>query len=252
MSIHRAQQDIGEGRRNGSAYGAAADGPARRKNHGARPQTAVILDRAPIWLREIERVLERLEIEVVGRASSPGPGLALLVETQPDLLVTETETGDPEVDGIAFLSAARSHVPGLRTIVLSGSGDREDIDSAFAAGACAYVLKTTHPHDFAMAIRQLFERSIHFAHDGAVPPAQPRPQRLTRSETEILRAVADGRTNAEIAQTLWVTTSTVKFHLGNIYRKLGVPNRTSAARAASALGLLEESGRGNHLSRPES
>jgi DNA-binding NarL/FixJ family response regulator len=137
---------------------------------------------------------------------------------------------------------AREMVPGIKTIVLSMYDDQEHIDAAFAAGADAYVLKIAHPDDLTSAVRQAFEHSIYLAGGRAAPAAAaPAPQNapgLTRRELEILQLVAEGQSNAQVARTLWVTEQTVKFHLSNIYRKLGVSNRTEASRWAQLQGLL--------------
>ena len=154
------------------------------------------------------------------------------------------------MEGIACLRQARARAPDLRTIVFSTSDDREDIVAAFSAGALAYIHKKTHPDDLAMAIRQLFfEHSIYFAEDRICDPRTQTP--LSRRETEILQLVAEGLSTADMARRLWVTRQTVKFHLGNIYRKLGVPNRTAAARWAYDQGLLVEEGTNtNHQAEP--
>jgi DNA-binding NarL/FixJ family response regulator len=207
-----------------------------------------VLDRDPIWSQAVEQVLERLHINVVGKASSPERALALIAERKPDLLIAEIETGDSEIDGIACLRQARARVPGLKTIVFSSSDDREQILAAFSAGALAYVHKKTHPDDLAMAIRQLFEHSIHLAGDRITNPHRQTP--LSPRQTEILQLVAEGLSTADMARKLWVTEQTVKFHLGNIYRKLGVSNRTAAARWAYEQGLLAEEGMANHKAEP--
>ena len=103
------------------------------------------------------------------------------------------------------------------------------------------MIKTADPEDFASAVRQSFEPSV-FLPIAAGTPEQggmrDEDVPLTRRELEILRLAAEGRSNAELARQLWVTEQTVKFHLSNIYRKLGVANRTEAARWAQRNGLL--------------
>jgi DNA-binding NarL/FixJ family response regulator len=198
-----------------------------------------VLDRDPIWSQAVEQVLERLHINVAGKASSPERALALIAEHKPDLLIAEINTADSEIDGLACLYQARARAPDLKTIVFSGSDDRGEILAAFSAGALAYVHKKTHPDDLAMAIRQLFfEHSIHLAGGQISKPQRQTP--LSPRQTEILRLVAEGLSTAEMARKLWVTEQTVKFHLANIYRKLGVSNRTAAARWAYEQGLLAE------------
>src|SRR5207248_8710438 len=126
------------------------------------------------------------------------------------------------------------------------SENPEDINAAFAAGAAVYCVKTADQEDVAAAIRQAFASSVYFANSnhangsaGAGHVFAAEGVGLTRRETEILALLADGHSNAQLAKMLWVTEQTVKFHLSNIYRKLGVVNRTEAARWAHRHGLLE-------------
>jgi DNA-binding NarL/FixJ family response regulator len=208
----------------------------------ALERTAVLLDPHPLWLDALEGVLERLGVGVGLKTTSPNEVLSELDRVRPDLLVAEVETPNGEIDGISCLQQARERVPDLRGIVISSHADPQYIDAALAAGASAYVLKTAHPEDFASAIRQAFTSSIFLA--GAPrPDPQPvgppqKPADLTARELEILRLVAEGLSNSEMARRLWVTEQTVKFHLSNIYRKLDVSNRTQASRWAQVHGLL--------------
>jgi DNA-binding NarL/FixJ family response regulator len=248
MSSNRSQQSIEGGPKNGSAGLATRRTPGPTEAPRPRPLTTVVLDRDPIWSQAVEQVLERLQIDVVGKASSPEHALALIAEFEPDLLIAEIETGDSEIDGIACLRQARACVPGLKTVVFSSSDDREQIQATFSAGALAYVHKKTHPDDLAMAIRQVFEHSIHLAGDRITNPQ--RQTLLSPRQTEILQLVAEGLSTAEMARKLWITEQTVKFHLGNIYRKLGVSNRTAAARWAYEQGLLAEESMTNYKAKP--
>jgi DNA-binding NarL/FixJ family response regulator len=160
------------------------------------------------------------------------------------LLTVEIDPLPGEPDGLEVLRQGRAAVPELRAIVLSAHHDPAHIDSALAAGAVAYVVKTAHPDDVATAVRQAFEHSV-FIPSG--PPAlgvpaesarRERPGGLTRRELEILKLVAEGHSNAALARMLWVTEQTVKFHLSNVYRKLNVTNRTEASRWAQLNGVL--------------
>jgi DNA-binding NarL/FixJ family response regulator len=240
MSNDRSERDSGKEHRNGSAHSFGGE-PSSKKAPCAQRLTTVLLDRNPTWLHAVEQVLSRLGIDVVGKTKFPEQALALIAERKPDLLIAEVETDDSEIDGLACLRGASERVPELRTIVCSASAEPEHVASAFRAGASAYVHKRTHPDDVAMAIRQLFEHSIHFATDGIGPaPSRESQPPLSRRELEVLRLVAAGRSSADIASTLWITRQTVKFHLANIYRKLGVSNRTAAGRRAHIHGLLVE------------
>jgi DNA-binding NarL/FixJ family response regulator len=204
-------------------------------------RTAVLFDPYPMWLDAVERVLETIGVSVVGKTTDPNAAVDLVERVNPDLLVAETD-GDGRVAGIAAVRRARAAAPGLRIVALSSSAQPEEIGAALDAGASAYVVKTTHPEDLASAVRQTFAASMFFPgmRGTARPPAEtPREtELLTRRELEILRLVAEGKTSATIARSLWVTEQTVKFHLSNIYRKLGVANRTEASRWAQVHGLL--------------
>ena len=206
-------------------------------------RTAVVLDQHPIWLEAVQSILERIGVEVLGTTTDVDEILELISTHHPDVLITSIELDDPNLDGIACLRLAGERQASLKTIVLSAYDDAEHIEAALAAGAIAYVLKTAHPDDFAAAIRQSFEHSVFMAGTHAPPQAETvefagDTRGLTRRELEILRLVAEGHSNAQLARMLWVTEQTVKFHLSNIYRKLDVSNRTEASRWAQVQGLL--------------
>jgi DNA-binding NarL/FixJ family response regulator len=210
----------------------------------------VLVDQHPLWLDTVEQLAGRVGVTVLAKITSATAALSRVAELQPDLLITGIQMADDDIDGIALVRKARERVNGLRTIVLSMYEDAQHIDAAFGAGADAYVLKTAHPDDLTSAIRQAFRHSIYLA--GSRPaatasepvassPATPTMDEspgLTRRETEILKLVAEGHSNAQLARMLWVTEQTVKFHLSNIYRKLDVANRTEASRWAQLQGLL--------------
>jgi DNA-binding NarL/FixJ family response regulator len=212
-------------------------------------RTAILVDQHPLWMDTVEQVIRRAGVEVIAKITSSAVAYERIGDLRPDLLVTGIKMAEGELDGIALLRMARERLPGLRTIVLSMYDDAQHIDAAFAAGAEAYVLKTAHPDDLTSAVRQAFQHSIYLS--GSRPAAAavataavaaPRSEEspgLTRREREILQLVAEGHSNAQLAQMLWVTEQTVKFHLSNIYRKLDVSNRTEASRWAQRQGLLD-------------
>lgn len=186
----------------------------------------------------------RLGIRVVGKATTSSKAVELLSEARSELLIADLEAVDGATDPLSFLRELAERFEGLRTIVLSDE-DQQLIAGALAAGAVAYVVKTAHPDDLATAIRQAFGHSIYFRNSRVVGPVAPAPSatatELTRRELEILQLVAEGHSNAELGKILWVTEQTVKFHLSNIYRKLGVANRTEASRWAQIHDLLPKS-----------
>jgi DNA-binding NarL/FixJ family response regulator len=206
-------------------------------------RSAVILDRHPLWLDAIRKVREGVGVEVVGRATDGGEAVRLVGEHAPDLLIAGLEASDEQQ--VACIRRAKEVRFGLKAIVVADTTDPSMIGALFAAGASVYCVRIAQPEDLAYAVRQAFQRSVYIAGEpqewSAPPtpaPAEPATHALTRRELEILRLVADGSSNGQLAKKLWVTEQTVKFHLSNIYRKLGVANRTEASRWAHLNGLL--------------
>jgi len=211
---------------------------------GTRDRSAVILDRHPLWLDAMERLVEGVGIHIAGRATSGDTAVALIGEHRPDVFIAGV---DPTIDNqVECVRRASQAYPELKTVILADNTQPEAVAAAFAAGACVYCIKTAEHADLASAIRQAFEQSIYLATQGGFEPAQPRQaveaqaasHDLTRRELEILCLVAEGHSNSQLARMLWVTEQTVKFHLSNIYRKLSVANRTEASRWAQLNGLL--------------
>ena len=209
-----------------------------------RERAAVILDRHPVWLDAMDQLVAGVGIEVAGRATDVDEALALIEEHRPDMFIAGI---DASTDHVSCVRRAKQAQPDLKAIVVSDDADTEAIEAAFAAGAAIYCVKTAEQEDLASAIRQVFERSIYIANgNGNGYEPAPRPSieaesvahELTRRELEILRLVAEGHSNSQLARMLWVTEQTVKFHLSNIYRKLKVANRTEASRWAQLNGLL--------------
>jgi len=205
-----------------------------------RMRTAVLVDEHPMFLDAVEQVLTRISVDVVGRASSFAEGTTLIDELEPALVVVETVSSDPAADGISWISKVQEQHQDIKVIVLSTTDDAAQINAAFAAGAIAFVVKKADPDDFAVAVRQAYEHSIYLPNSVATlaPEEWVEHGDLTRREVEILCHISEGMSNAELARMLWVTEQTVKFHLSNIYRKLGVSNRTQASRWAQQHGLL--------------
>jgi DNA-binding NarL/FixJ family response regulator len=206
-------------------------------------RSAVILDRHPLWLDALDRLLANAGIVVVGRATDGDEAVALIGEHTPDVFIAGINAASAEQ--VAVVRKAQQSHPEVKCVVIADSAELEVIEAAFAAGASVYCIKTAEEGDFASAIRQAFERPIYIAANGyASPPrsmtAEPgsAAHELTPRELEILRLVAEGHSNSQLAQMLWVTEQTVKFHLSNIYRKLNVANRTEASRWAQLNGLL--------------
>jgi len=144
---------------------------------------------------------------------------------------------------VALIREFREAAPQAALIALTLSTEPDWLDELFAAGAVGAVSKATQPAALATLIRETLDGRVLSLHrppgaGGATQRAADGP--LSPRELEVLRLVASGSTNGEIARRLWVTEQTVKFHLSNIYRKLDVGNRTEASRYAHLHGLVEQ------------
>jgi DNA-binding NarL/FixJ family response regulator len=205
-------------------------------------RTAVLLDHHPLWLDAVERVVNRVGVDVVGKATSTDQALALLEQHQPDIFVAEIQTTDETIAAVSLPRIVTDHSPETKTIVLSENEERDFIEATLQAGAVAYVVKSVHPDDLTTTVRQVFEHSVYLpsskTQNAALLQRKREQSPLTRREMEILRLTAEGYSNAQMAKMLWVTEQTVKFHLSNIYRKLDVSNRTEASRWAQLNGML--------------
>jgi DNA-binding NarL/FixJ family response regulator len=206
-------------------------------------RSGLILDDHPLWLEALEPLLREVGIDVVARASTAEEALALLAEHKPDLFVADLHLNGG-VGGAACVREALRRFPALNVIVLSGFDDPASVEEALSAGAAAFVSKSALPEDLGSAVRQVFTHSVFLANQHQRRVHRPSRQSdrlpgLTRREAEVLELVAEGYSNGRVAVLLWVTEQTVKFHLSNIYRKLGVANRTEATHWA----LVHEFGR---------
>lgn len=197
--------------------------------------SAVLVDDQRVWLDALAALVEAAGIQVVGTATSGDEALALIEETKPSLLVSELQL-PAEMSGGELVRKAIDRRPDLRAVILSGDDGTASIAEALSSGADVFVSKKSYAADITVAIKQVFHRSFFLAprapEDNRQRDRTERLPSLTGRETEILGLVSEGHSNSTMARMLWLTEQTVKFHLSNIYRKLGVPNRTAAARWA--------------------
>jgi DNA-binding NarL/FixJ family response regulator len=198
-----------------------------------RPLRVLIADDHRLMLEAIRLVLEEAEdIDIVGEATSGSQVLPLIGRTSPELVLLDIRM--PEMDGLTCLDRIRKLHPDLTVVMLSAYDDPETIASALARGAKSFIGKMVDPRDLPSALRLVAQGAVYQPMNGNEMTG-PRPADeagLTPSEQRVLEALARGLSNKEIAQELWLTQQTVKFHLTNIYRRLGVANRTEAVRHA--------------------
>jgi DNA-binding NarL/FixJ family response regulator len=169
------------------------------------------------------------DIEVVAAAANGSEAVGLVQQYSPDVVVMDLSM--PEMDGVAATRRVREVVPGTRVLVLTSFTDRDRVRRAIEAGATGYQLKDAEPDDLRAAVRAVF--AGHAPLDprvaGALLPTRSSEDALSAREQEVLRLVAEGMANKQIATALGITERTVKAHLGNVFRQIGVADRTSAA-----------------------
>jgi DNA-binding NarL/FixJ family response regulator len=171
------------------------------------------------------------DIQVVGEAADGQQAVAVAVATTPDVVLMDLSM--PVMDGVAATRMLLAELPDTRVVALTSFSDRQRVTDILAAGAIGYLLKDSRPDELLAAVRA--------AADGHAPldprvaaallPAREPPlaDQLSDREKQVLRLVAAGLANKQIALRLGITESTVKVHTGNIFRRIGVTDRTSAA-----------------------
>jgi DNA-binding NarL/FixJ family response regulator len=171
------------------------------------------------------------DLRVTATATNGRQALDAVRTNPPDVVVLDLEMG--EMNGLRCLEAIKREQPDVRVLILTAYGDGESMRAALEGGADGFALKTEPPQQTVASIRQVCRGQLVFplaarkwlmrsdtAQDSSTPTAR---------ELEILAQVSEGLTNAQIARRLRVSDNTVKFHLQNLYLKLGVRNRTEAA-----------------------
>jgi DNA-binding NarL/FixJ family response regulator len=201
---------------------------------------ALVISDSRFVAESIQRTL-RTEggINVIGYVDGRNPCYDATVEAQPDAVVLDEMT----LAGLALarVREVRAAVPTAKLVVLTGQMQEPWLTEMVEAGVHAAISKSLHPLGIGMLIREICSGTVYhaFAHARREAPAAPTHGALTRRELEILRLATEGTSNGEIAGRLWVTEQTVKFHLSNVFRKLGVANRTQASHYAHVHRLFE-------------
>ena len=211
----------------------------------------VIAEDHPLMLSAISQVLDDAKgFEVVGTATSGLQVEPLVSRTRPDLVLLDLQL--PGLDGFSALALLRERHTRCRVVVLSGGDEQATIEETLRQGAAAYISKSIDPHDLPAVLRQALEGNVYYTTTRVGRETVARVVReseheqvrretgLTGRELEILRAVSRGLSNRAVGKELFLSDQTVKFHLNKIYRKLGVANRTEAAKAAHKLGLVSD------------
>jgi len=180
-------------------------------------------------------------MEVVGEAATGREAVDLARALQPDVILIDMIM--PEMTGPEAISLIKLENPNARILVLTSFGESKQISAAILAGALGYLLKDSSPDDLLHAIRSVYRGNLVLPQDLAVKLMQPQPavaalDQLTERETDVMRLLAQGQSNQEIARNLNISATTVRSHVSSILMKLNVSNRTQAALAAQEQKLL--------------
>ena len=174
--------------------------------------------------------------QVVGFVDGRVPTATVLADLTPDVVLVD-DMQESE-NALARLREVSAVLPEARSLLLTLRMDPEWLEDAFDAGAGSVISKTMHPVALGTLLREITNGNVVHRFRSKRAEAQAEDCPLTTRELEILRLVAEGQTNGSIARALLVTEQTVKFHLSNTYRKLGVANRTEASRYAYMHDLM--------------
>lgn len=183
------------------------------------------------------------EVEVIGEAANGAEALEFLARAKPDVVVMDLLM--PVMDGITAIKTIRRDFPGVEVIALTSVLEDASVVNAIRAGAIGYLLKDTGADELRRAIKAAAGGKVQLSPEAAERlmreiRAPESPEKLTERETDVLRLLALGKTNKEIASTLHISETTAKSHVSNILAKLGVPSRTQAALYAARIGLVPE------------
>jgi DNA-binding NarL/FixJ family response regulator len=206
--------------------------------------TVLLVDDHQLIREGLRRAFDRAgDLEVIGEAASVSEATEALRTLSPDVLVTDISL--PDGDGVALAQRARASVPDLGIVVLTMHAGDEKLFAALDAGASAFVGKNSPAEEVVAAARhaaasprtftardlgEALQRRMH-------APAGPR---LSPREREVLDLLVDGLVISQIARRLYISESTAKTHVANIYDKLGAGNRAQAVMAAVRLGLVPQ------------
>jgi len=203
--------------------------------------TVLLVDDHPVVRSGLRAVLDATDtVRVVGEAATGEEALTLAAHLHPDVVLCDLRLGDG-LDGIQTTAALRALEPAPAVLILTTYDRDAEILGAIEAGAAGYLLKEVKPDAIVEGITRAAAGETVLAPDLAARVLKgmrsPLPK-LTDRERDVLRLLATGATNREIARTLFVTEATVKSHLVHIFGKLGVDGRSRAIHVAQETGLI--------------
>ena len=211
------------------------------------PLRLMVVDDHPMWRDAVTRDLGEAGFEIVATAATGTEAVARFPAARPDVVVLDLQI--PEPDGVAVTAAVLAKLPDTRVLILSASGEQEDVLEAVKAGATGYLVKSASRAELIDAVRRVAAGDTVFTPGLAglvlgeyrrlsdAPAADDGAPQLTERETEVLRMVAKGLSYKEIAERLVLSHRTVQNHVQNTLRKLQMHNRVQLVRYAIDQGL---------------
>lgn len=223
--------------------------PAELSGAGRRVSVAVVDDHDLFRAGLVALLESKPDIEVIAQASRGTLGVQLALELRPEVVLMDL--GLPDIDGIVATRRITEQRPEARVIVLTVASEDDDVEAAVLAGACGYILKDSPVEEITSAVRAAIAGEAWLSpraasavlekmrrdHVAAGASTAPPPDILSPRELEILRLVARGLENSEIATELSISPRTAKNHLSNVLTKLGMTNRVQAAIYAVKHGI---------------
>ncbi len=188
---------------------------------------------------------KKYEIDVVGDAESGDQAIPIVNQLEPDVILMDLEM--PGMSGIETIKEIKKLQPDSRILVLTSFAEDKKVFDALHAGAYGYLLKDTSPDELVETIRSVYSEKLtlpkEFSHvlldkkveNLEVPASQ---SGLTQRELDVLKCIAQGMSNKQIAQELTISTATIRTHVSKIMQKLNLENRTQAALFALKTGLV--------------
>ncbi len=181
------------------------------------------------------------ELEVIGEAPNGAEAVRMALDLKPDVVLMDMLM--PVMDGVTATGRIRTELPDTEVIALTSVLEDNSVVGAVKAGAIGYLLKDTQAEELCRAIKAAAAGQVQLSPQAAARlvrevRAPDSPQTLTEREVDVLRLIAQGKANKEIAVSLTIGEKTVKTHVSNILMKLGVQSRTQAALYAAQIGMV--------------
>ncbi|MCL2544048.1 MAG: response regulator transcription factor [Nocardioidaceae bacterium] len=213
------------------------------------PIRVMVVDDHPMWRDAVERDLSAAGFEVVATAANGTDAVNRFPAARPNVVVLDLQI--PEPSGVEVTATVLQHDPSARVLILSASGEQDDVLEAVKAGATGYLVKSASREELIEAVRRVAAGDSVFTPGLAAlvlgefrrmdrekdAPATPPGERLTAREIEILKMVAKGMGSHQIAEVLVLSHRTVQNHTQNVLRKLQLHNRVELTRYAIEQGL---------------